>query len=563
MQPQPYNISRAEVLQRFDATNAVLYLVSKVRDGTIWFPFQRYYRGDPTVLFRNLRNINLAVEIGDFRLYSYYPKYNSFMPAMFRGKPTVIAGTRNTYLDADVLSDFFIEHIRLKARRNDQDKSILECWMDDTCLTTLMKHVLENDLITPMSIRETIYRTIPETKVFNPTWARACVKLVFASNSGKIDGKKMLDISAGWGDRLLAAMSLDMEYLGYDPNTELQEGHTSMIEMFGDANKHRVIYEPFETAIIPNGPYDIVLSSPPYFNVEEYAKGQNGQSIVSYPTYDEWMANFLFAALWKAWEQLKNNGYLVLHLGDPNKQTANIVLAEPTNIFIESYLPGASWEGLVGLRGESGYARPVWIWKKVGASDISNKWLPTQYNRADFYRPPNRRDNTGFTNGNLKQLSYKERSLYKTYPELYQAWFRHVVLLFAPSYKQKKLDIDILRNYTKVTKVPKVSTIDDLLIYSILEVLGIEATTGLLQEAAAKKFLPKDILQKISVPYYNIRATNCVNIRQHVQVSLPSVSMLEIEKILDDDLIISTMLECITIDATIVWAVDMVSKAYR
>ena len=178
-------------------------------------------------------------------MYSYYPEYNSYLPPRFRGKLTVIIGDTTTYGRADVLSDVFVEHIRLKARRNNQTKSIIECWMDDKCLDTLLRHVLKKDFITPLSIRETIYETIPETKVFNPTWARAFVKLVLGSNTS---GKKWLDISAGWGDRLLAAMSLDMEYLGYDPNVELQEGHTAMITMFGNPTKHRVVYGTIETA---------------------------------------------------------------------------------------------------------------------------------------------------------------------------------------------------------------------------------------------------------------------------------------------------------------------------
>ena len=96
--------------------------------------------------------------------------------------------------------------------------------------------------------------------------------------------------------------------------------------------------EPLKQLLITGGPYDIVLSSPPYYIVEEYAKDQVKQSIVSYPEYNEWMTNFLFASLWKAWENLADNGYLVATFGNPNKETANIVLAEPTNIFIENYL---------------------------------------------------------------------------------------------------------------------------------------------------------------------------------------------------------------------------------
>ena len=67
-------------------------------------------------------------------------------------------------------------------------------------------------------------------------------------------GYKWLDISAGWGDRLIAAISLDMEYLGYDPNVKLEPGHTAIIEKFGNKDKQKICYEPFETATITQGP---------------------------------------------------------------------------------------------------------------------------------------------------------------------------------------------------------------------------------------------------------------------------------------------------------------------
>ena len=61
--------------------------------------------------------------------------------------------------------------------------------------------------------------------------------------------------------------------------------------------------------------------------------GQQGQSIVSYPKYNEWMVWFLFASLTKAWNNLKiDDEYLILHLGDAR----TIKTTEATNIFIET-----------------------------------------------------------------------------------------------------------------------------------------------------------------------------------------------------------------------------------
>ena len=448
-------------------------LMQRVASGEIWFPFQRYFRGVPADLFATLKKIDLPVTTGPYRLHSYYPQYGTYMPPKFRGIPTVISGTRTTYGIADVLSDHFIEHIRLKAKRYDQIRSIIECWTVEPCLKEIMKVVLRKNRVTPQTLRDAIYESTPETKIFNPTWARALIKLVMGPN---VAGKKWLDISAGWGDRLLAAMSLDMDYVGFDPNVELQEGHSAMIEMFGDPNRHRVIYEPFEKGIIPDGPYDVVLSSPPYFTIEEYAAGQSGQSIVSYPDFDQWMVWFMFSALSKAWENLKEGGYLILHLGDAK----TIRTAEATNIFIENNIPGASWEGVIGLQGEAGFPRPVWVWRKVARGAPRTVWEPQTIKEI--------------MPGQKGPIPYAQRTLFNTYPDL-QA---ELVNYYAAKY----------------------------------------------------------------VPNYTIRKANAVSIRDHVSVALPTISREVIDKMLHDDLMISSLLETLGVDGTIKWATAMVKLAF-
>jgi hypothetical protein len=174
-------------------------------------------------------------------------------------------------------------------------------------------------------------------------------------------------------------MSLGMDYQGYDPHQALEPGHTAMINRFGNPALHRVSYQPFETAELGEGLYDVVLSSPPYFTVEEYAPGEKGQSVVTYPDLPQWQVRFLFRSLERAWSRLKEGGYLILHLGDSQK----VHLAEATNLFIERYLPLASWEGVIGLAGAAGYARPVWVWKKEA---IKRRWCPQRMGERSLAR---------------------------------------------------------------------------------------------------------------------------------------------------------------------------------
>lgn len=158
-----------------------------------------------------------------------------------------------------------------------------------------------------------------------------------------------MDISAGWGDRLLAAIVNNNEYLGFDPNTALNVGHDQMISMFGDANRHKIIYLPFEdvTSEDIGNDYDAVLSSPPFLNVEIYHESPL-QSNNKFPHVTSWLKGFLFTSLLKAWNALNPNGYLIIHMGD----VKGLQITEPMNLYIEDYLPGSSYEGIIGVSGE-------------------------------------------------------------------------------------------------------------------------------------------------------------------------------------------------------------------
>lgn len=343
---------------------AIEFLKNKIRSGQIGFPYQKYFITDPDPLFQNLQNNQLQPIVGPYRLRSYYPKFGLYTTYSFRNTHIRLQWHKDNYFKCDVLSDLFIEEQRMKARRNDQSKPIIEEWLEDHTLDMILNRVLQHETIDPKTLRDAIYRCIPETKVFSPTVARGVLKLVFGDTD--LTGKKMLDISAGWGDRLLTAMSLGMDYQGYDPNIDLAEGHTQMIRRFGNPDKHKIAYQPFEQSEIKQNYYDVVLSSPPFYDLEIYSGGQDGQSIESYPNFNVWMARFLFASLKKSWDGLKEDGYLILHLND----TKTINMCEATNLFVEKVL-GGTWEGVIGFEAKT-FGRPIWVWKK---SAVQRLWI--------------------------------------------------------------------------------------------------------------------------------------------------------------------------------------------
>lgn len=533
--------------------NAVNELVTRVGSGEIWFPYQRYFRNSPDMLFETIKIIDLPVITGPYRLHSYYPQYGTYMPPKFRGTPLVISGSRDTYKSADVLSDHYIEHIRLKAKRYDQVRSIIECWENDSCLKEIMKVALNKPKITPETLRNTIYETIPETRVFNPTWARALLKLVMGPD---LSGKRWLDISAGWGDRLIAAMSLDMDYLGFDPNIELKLGHTEMINKFGNNKRHKVIYEPFEKSTIPDGPYDVVLSSPPYFTIEEYAPNQQGQSIISYPDFNQWMVWFLFVSLTKAWNNLKDNGYLILHLGDAR----TIKTSEAANIFIENNLPGASWEGVIGLQNKAGFPRPIWVWKKLKASDARIVW-----------EPQNKRTYDSHQRGPLRSA---QRTLYNTYPYLQAELVNYYASKHAPNYIIRKSNASSIRDHVELILVgefpslppapgspPVILGVKQSKLKHCLTIGDIDVTHSS-PEQSFNIMTPRNPTQTSTILNENIICDPSIISLDLSHDTCVKITRDDIDKILYDDLMISSLLEILGVEDTIKWAVNMIKLSF-
>lgn len=110
------------------------------------------------------------------------------------------------------------------------------------------------------------------------------------------DGDSVLDLSAGWGARYLAAMSLKKRYYGIDPMTA--NNIEKMVEL---CHKHFRDYSQ-EAILVKDGseksssykdfPHNIdyCFVCPPYFKLEEY-KCQ-GNSTDLFGDYNDWLEHY-------------------------------------------------------------------------------------------------------------------------------------------------------------------------------------------------------------------------------------------------------------------------------
>lgn len=127
----------------------------------------------------------------------------------------------------------------------------------------------------------------------------------FLYNKYVPDNGKVFDYSAGWGARLLGAMSLGLEYYGTDPHTYKELNN--ILEYYG--GKGRIFDQCSEDSnfyhLIPN--VDFVMSSPPYFNLEIYCD-ESSQSYNRHDNYEKWLNDYWKETVYNSIGLLNANG---------------------------------------------------------------------------------------------------------------------------------------------------------------------------------------------------------------------------------------------------------------
>ena len=130
--------------------------------------------------------------------------------------------------------------------------------------------------------------------------------------------KTWLDISAGWGDRLMSAILYNIKlYVATDPNLDLHPCYDKMIETFVTPSKRKnfiIFKNGFLEAQLPNKKFDIVFTSPPFFTTEIYSVYPEN-SVSQYKNEKAWCNNFFIKSLIKAYNYLKKDGHMILYMG--------------------------------------------------------------------------------------------------------------------------------------------------------------------------------------------------------------------------------------------------------
>ena len=127
---------------------------------------------------------------------------------------------------------------------------------------------------------------------------------------------KWLDISSGWGDRLISAILSPTikKYYSTDPNLDLHKHYNDIREKFNVSKKdYKIKKTGFEKLKIKDYDFDFIFSSPPFFKTEKYSDYPD-DSLVNFDSEKDWYENFLLFSIVKALKHLKTNCYFILNM---------------------------------------------------------------------------------------------------------------------------------------------------------------------------------------------------------------------------------------------------------
>jgi len=126
----------------------------------------------------------------------------------------------------------------------------------------------------------------------------------------KYKPKSILDMTMGWGGRLIGACALDIpKYTGIDLNPDLEQPYSDMVATLKPytSTQIKVIFKDALKVDYSKIDYDLVLTSPPYYNIELYKGTQKRDK-------DVWDREFYEPLFKKTWTHLKRGGHYCLNV---------------------------------------------------------------------------------------------------------------------------------------------------------------------------------------------------------------------------------------------------------
>jgi tRNA1(Val) A37 N6-methylase TrmN6 len=170
----------------------------------------------------------------------------------------------------------------------------------------------------------------------------------------------VLDPCAGWGGRLAGAAAMDVpRYTGIDSNTRLREPYRKLTEFLATRSdtKARMIFKDALAVDFSKIDYDMVLTSPPYYDIERYGADAEDASPL-YTSRDEWNTLFYRPLFEKTFAAMRAGGYFCLNVPPDiyNSVCLDVLgAADAVLAFQKKARPNQ-------------YAESIYVWRKGGCN---------------------------------------------------------------------------------------------------------------------------------------------------------------------------------------------------
>ena len=354
-----------------------------VRDKTIEYPYLKLYTPESKIIdyFNQLKNIGYGSVSDDYTLYNinisqpiatldgkFIQPDNILSIQSWDKKPyghrstSRLVSRKTEVNNIGSITDYFSEPIRVHCKflRNQPIINYYQTHIPEI-VDELMRDKLPVNL---MQLRELLWRSKnKQCTTFKPKILRYCVY--------HFKAKRVLDISAGWGDRLVGSMASNVDlYHAFDPNINLQPAYNEIIRVLKPYAVNRNIEciikpIPFEEAVLNNNYYDLVMSSPPYFMMEIYSDMKT-QSTYSTRNEKEWYDRFLKVWIDKCYKALKVGGILCLNINqERGNKYVNWLFSDLSETLVDTK-KGFAFIGTLGYVNDTGNnTQPIFVWQKI------------------------------------------------------------------------------------------------------------------------------------------------------------------------------------------------------
>lgn len=189
--------------------------------------------------------------------------------------------------------------------QNDKGVSFADSWKNPEVMDVVREWGLKGMSNLWLSwIRRAVYMAsgLPNSSYYRPHFSKQITMM-----TGKQNGT-LFDPCAGWGGRMLGTVANGWNYVGCDPNVETYSHLLEIIDFLQIQDKvslHNIPAEDFDIESLEL--VDVVLTSPPYFNLEVYTDADN-QSYSKFDTYEVWRDEWLYPLMDRSLNILKEDG---------------------------------------------------------------------------------------------------------------------------------------------------------------------------------------------------------------------------------------------------------------